>query len=293
MKYYNIENLEIIDAGSEGKAVGKQNGLTIFVPFVVPGDVVDVQVFKKKRGYAEANMIALKKASPDRVEKVCAHFGLCGGCKWQIMDYATQLHYKQKQVNDNFKYIGKFEYPEIETIIPSERKYFYRNKLEFTFSNLRWLDEEDMNKQDRGEKLEVRGLGFHIPGKFDKVLDIEKCYLQTDPSNDIRLAVKKFALENEIDFYNIRNHEGILRNMIIRTTSTQELMVIMVMTEKNEKTMKLMQFLADKFPEINSLQYVVNTKLNDTITDLEIITYKGNSFIREKMEDLSFKIGPV
>lgn len=293
MNYFKIEDLEITDAGAEGKAVGKHEGLTVFVPFAVPGDVVDVQVFKKKRGYAEAYVTALKKSSPDRISPQCQHFGLCGGCKWQILTYEKQLFYKQKQVSDNFKHLGKFEFPDIEPIIGSDKQYFYRNKLEFTFSNLRWLDDCDKQKQEAGESIVTEGLGFHIPGKFDKVLDIEKCHLQADPANDIRLAIKAYAMEHHIPFYNVRQHEGVLRNLIIRSSSTGELMVIVVMTVKSEETMQLIQFIAERFPEITSLLYCLNTKLNDSITDLDIVTYKGKPYMMEQMEDLQFKVGPV
>lgn len=293
MKYFKIENLEITDAGAEGKAVGKHEGMTVFVPFAVPGDIVDVQVFKKKRGYAEAYITELKKSSPDRIQAECRHFGLCGGCKWQILTYEKQLYYKQKQVYDNFKHLGKFNFPDPMPIIGSEKQYFYRNKLEFTFSNLRWLDDEDRRKQEAGEAIIPEGLGFHIPGKFDKVLDIEKCHLQADPANDIRLTIKEYAMKHHIPFYNVRQHEGVLRNLIIRNSSTGELMVIVVMTVKNEQTMELMQFIAERFPEITSLLYCINTKLNDSVTDLEMVTYKGKSYMMEKMEDLQFKVGPV
>lgn len=293
MKPFIIENLEIIDAGSEGKAIGKHEGLTVFVPFAVPGDVVDVQVFKKKKTYAEAYIVNLKKSSPDRIDAQCEHFGLCGGCKWQIMPYEKQLFYKQKQVFDNFKHLGKFEFPELQPILGSEKQYFYRNKLEFTFSDLRWLDDIDKQKQSNGESIETEGLGFHIPGKFDKVLDIKKCHLQADPANEIRLAIKRFALEHHIPFFNVRKHEGVLRNIILRNSTTGEWMVIVVMTEMNEQTRHLMQFLADSFPMITSLQYCINTKFNDNITDLEIVTFKGSPYMMQEMEDLKFKVGPV
>lgn len=288
-----IENLEITDAGAEGKAVGKHEGLTVFVPFAIPGDIVDVAIFKKKKGYAEGNVLALKQPSPYRISPTCEHFGLCGGCKWQILDYSQQLFYKQKQVNDNFKHLGKFDYPEPFPVIPSEKQYYYRNKLEFTFSDLRWLEQKDLFLQQQEKQIETNGLGFHIPGKFDKVLDINHCYLQKDPSNSIRLAIRDYAITHKIPFYNIRNHEGTLRNLIIRTSSTGQLMVIVVFTQKSEETMHLMEFIAEKFPEITSLQYVINQKVNDSITDLEIILYEGESFIYEKMEDLQFKIGAV
>ena len=292
LKNYMIEELEITDAGSEGKAVGKQDGLTVFVPFVVPGDVVDVRIFKKKKGYAEGQVVNIRKKSSDRIEPVCSHFGLCGGCKWQVMGYEKQLYYKQKQVNDNFTHLGKFDYPALQPILPSQKEYYYRNKLEFTFTALRWLDDEDMVLQQT-QPIETRGLGFHIPGKFDKVLDVTHCYLQDDPSNAIRLALKEYALAHDLTFYHVRSHEGLLRNVIIRTTSTGELMVIVIFGHESDEVLPLMQHLAEKFPEITSLQYVINTKLNDSITDLEVILYKGNPCIMEKMEGLSFKIGPV
>lgn len=292
-KPYVIENIEIIDAGSEGKAVGKFEGQAVFVPFGVPGDVVDIMIFSKRKGYMEGKIVAIKKKSPYRIKPSCQHFGVCGGCKWQIMDYAKQLHYKQKQVSDNFKHLGKFEYPKIETILGSEKQFFYRNKLEFTFSNLRWLEDEDMEQRNAGIELEIRGLGFHIPGKFDKVVDVQHCFLQADPSNQIRLAIRDYAIEHEISFYNLRSHEGVLRNLIVRTTSTGELMVILSMTELSEQTEALLLFVKEQFPQINSLQYVINTKMNDTITDQELILYHGNPFIMEQMEDLSFMIGPV
>jgi 23S rRNA (uracil1939-C5)-methyltransferase len=293
MKYYKIENLEIIDAGSEGKAVGKKDGLTVFVPFAVPGDVVDVEVFKKKKNYAEARILNIKTKSPHRTEPACAHFGLCGGCKWQIMDYETQLKFKQKQVEDCFRHLGKFDFPPVLPIIPSKNQYEYRNKLEFTFSHLRWLDDEDMRLRDSGKILETRGLGFHIPGKFDKVLDIKHCSLQTEPSNEIRNAVRKFAIEHDLTFYNIRNHEGILRNLIIRNNTKNELRLIVSLTEMNEKTELLLGFLKEKFPQIKSLFYVINTKLNDSISDLEPVLYAGEPHISETMEELHFKIGPL
>ena len=193
MQYYTIENLEITDAGAEGKAVGRHNGMIVFVPYAVPGDVVDVLVFKKKRGYAEARITAFKQTSPYRVEPLCPHFGLCGGCKWQSLQYDKQLYYKQKQVDDNFRHLGKFDYPEVRPILASDQQSYYRNKLEFTFSNLRWLDEEDMAHREEPD-FDTRGLGFHIPGKFDKVLDIKHCYLQADPSNAIRTAIKQYAM---------------------------------------------------------------------------------------------------
>ena len=293
MKIYKIENLEIIDAGSEGKAVGKKDGLTVFVPFAVPGDIVDVEIYKKKKGYAEGRVLNIIKKSPHRVTPPCAHFGLCGGCKWQILDYETQLKFKQKQVEDCFRHLGKFEFSTVLPIIASKKQYEYRNKLEYTFSHLRWLNDEDMYLRNTGNNLETRGLGFHIPGKFDKVLNINNCSLQTDPSNEIRNSIYTFAIENDIAFYNLRNHEGILRNLIIRNNIKNEIMVIFSLTEMNDKMARLLDFIKNKFPQIISLFYVINTKLNDSISDLAPILYAGVPHISETMEKLHFKIGPL
>ena len=289
-KDFIIEELEIIDAGAEGKAVGKWEGLTIFVPFAMPGDLVKVRVYKKKRKYAESNLLQVVKPSPDRIEAPCRHFGVCGGCKWQIMNYSKQLFYKQKQVEDNFTHLGKFPFPPLMPIIKSDDEFYYRNKLEFTFTCRRWLDDADMEQQ-KHETIETRGIGFHIPGKFDKVLDIERCYLQKDPSNAILLAIKEYGLQHDLTFYNTREHEGLLRNVIVRTSSTQDLMVIMIFGKESEQINPLMEHLAERFPEISSLQFVINPKLNDTITDLDIQLFKGKSFIMEQMEGLQFKIG--
>lgn len=292
-KQYPIENLEILDAGAEGKAVAKHDGMTVFVSGVVPGDIVDVMVFKKKKTYAEARCTRLVTPSPFRVEPRCAHFGLCGGCKWQMLDYEKQLFYKQKQVTDNFSHLGHFDYPEPQPILASEKQYFYRNKLEYTFTHQRWLSDEDMKVRDEGGTVEVRGLGFHIPMKFDKVLDIHECWLQDDLSNQIRDAVRQFALAHDLTFHNLRTHEGILRNMVIRTTSTGERMVILVVTEYNPQVVNILDFLSETFPQITTLHYVVNTKLNDSYTDLPVVTYKGTGYLMEQMEDLRFKVGPL
>jgi len=294
-----IENLEIIDAGAEGKAVGRWNEKVVFVPFAAPGDVVDVQVFKKKRSFYEAKITRIQQASPLRIEPECAHFGLCGGCKWQHLDYKEQLHYKQKQVKDSLDRIAKIPYPEIQPIIGSENIFYYRNKLEYTFSDRRWLTDFDPSKEEGGPE-DTNGLGFHLPGMFDKILDIEKCYLQKDPSNAIRLATKEYAVKNGLSFYNVRKWEGLLRNMIIRTSTTGDLMVIVIFKENDEeKVIGLMNFLKLSFSEISSLMYVINGKKNDTITDLEVRLFAGNPFIMEEMPAavegqaaLKFKIGP-
>lgn len=291
-KRYEIEDLEIVSAGSEGKSVAKQDGLTIFVPFAVPGDIVDVEIYKRKHGYAEANLLAVKKPSPDRVVPPCVHFGACGGCKWQMLSYGKQLAFKQKQVEDNFRHLGKFEFPEILPIIGSEKQYYYRNKLEYTFSTLKWLPYDQLKQYESGVFFEQRCLGFHVPGMFDKVLDIEHCMLQAAPSNEIRLFLREYALTHELAFYNPREQTGLLRNVIIRTASTGDIMVVLVVTDATPDAKAMMQALYDRFHEITSLVYVVNTKMNDAIFDLPFHLFKGQDFIMEEMEGLHFKIGP-
>lgn len=294
-----LENVTILDAGSEGKAVARVDDLVVFVPYVIPGDVVDIQVVSRKRNFLEGKAVHFHLYSPDRTEPFCRHFGICGGCKWQNMPYNDQLKYKQKQVNDNFTRIGRFQFPAVSPIIASENTIFYRNKLEFTFSDRRWLTDEDM--QQSHEAREMNGLGFHLPQLFDRILDIEKCYLQPEPSNRIRLTMRKFALENNLTFYNTRMHEGFLRNLVIRNTTTGGLMVIVVFArpEFDEEMKLVLDFLHQEFPEITSLMYVLNTKKNDVITDLQVHSWMGDSYIIEEMPDphggpqLRFKIGPV
>ncbi len=294
-----FENVEIIDAAAEGKCIARIEEKIVFVPFTAPGDIVDIQVVKKKKSYLEGRVTNFHKQSDLRVEPKCLHFGLCGGCKWQHISYKSQLENKQKQVHDNISRIAKVEVGEFFPIIGAEKEYYYRNKLEYTFSNRRWLTELDAPKSAGGPQI-TDGLGFHLPGMFDKILDIEECFLQKDPSNDIRLAIKKYAIDNNLDFYNVRNHEGFLRNLIIRTSSTGDLMVIVSFRYDDMDIADLMQFIADKFPEITSLMYVVNEKLNDTIWDLDIVLFKGNPYLLEEMKspidgkpNLKFKIGPV
>lgn len=291
-KRYTIEDLEIISAGAEGKAVAKQDGLTIFVPYAVPGDIVDVEIYKKKHSYAEANLLAIKQPSPDRVVPPCSHFGLCGGCKWQMLDYTKQLQFKQQQVEDNFKHLGKFEFPELSPIIGSKNQYYYRNKLEFTFSNMRWLSYDDMVRYKAGEPFEMRCAGFHIPGMFDKILDINHCWLQAEPSNDIRLFCKQYAMQHDMSFYDPRARVGLLRNIIIRTASTGDLMVVLIVSEYNDEVTGLLEAMAAQFPQISSLVYMINTKVNDAVFDLPFHLFKGKDYIMEKMENLYFKVGP-
>ncbi len=289
-----LENVTITDVAAEGKAIAKVNDLVIFVPYVVPGDVVDLQIKRKKNHYAEAVAVNFHQKSPMRAEPFCQHYGVCGGCKWQCLKYEDQIKYKQKQVFDNLTRIGKVELPEFTPILGSEKAQFYRNKLEYTFSNKRWLTEDEVKQDVKYDQMSA--VGFHIPGAFDKVLAIEKCWLQDDISNQIRNAIRDYAYEHNYSFFNLRTQEGLLRNMMVRTSSTGELMVLLqckVETEDNRKDMMdLLQFVADKFPQITSLMYVINNKCNDTIGDLDVETFKGKDHIFEEMEGLRFKVGP-
>lgn len=279
---------------AEGKAIAKVNDLVVFVPYVVPGDVVDLQIKRKKNHYAEAEAVKFHELSPVRAVPFCQHYGVCGGCKWQVLPYAEQIKYKQKQVEDNLKRIGKIDLPEIMPILGSEKTELYRNKLEFTFSNKRWLTWEEVQQNVTYDQMNA--VGFHIPGAFDKVLAIEKCWLQDDISNRIRNAVRDYAYEHDYSFINLRSQEGMLRNMIVRTSTTGELMVILIckIVEESEMVLfkQLLQHVADLFPEITSLLYIVNNKCNDTINDLDVLVFKGNDHIFEEMEGLRFKIGP-
>ena len=279
---------------AEGKAIAKVNDLVIFVPYVVPGDVVDLQIKRKKNKYAEAEAVNFHEYSSTRAVPFCQHYGICGGCKWQVLPYAEQIKYKQKQVEDNLRRIGKIELPEISPILGSAKTEFYRNKLEFTFSDKRWLTYEEVKQEVKYDQMNA--VGFHIPGAFDKVLAIEKCWLQNDISNRIRNAVRDYAYELNYSFINLRSQEGMLRNMIIRTSSTGELMVIIIckIVEDSEMTLfkQLLQYVADTFPEITSLLYIINNKCNDTINDLDVYVFKGNDHIFEEMEGLRFKVGP-
>ena len=287
-----LENVEIIDAGAEGKAIARVNEMVVFVPFVVPGDVVDIRIVSRKRRFFEGRAVKFHKLSDMRVDPVCSHFGICGGCKWQGMDYSRQLYYKQKQVQDNFSRIGHLEFPGILPIKGAPNTEYYRNKLEYTFSTHRWLTDEEMNIPP--EARDMNALGFHIPGMFDRVLDIQHCYLQSAFSNRIRLALKDFAIKRQMSFYNIRNFEGDLRNLIIRNSNTGDLMVIIVFgTDDPGKTETVMRFVSESFPEICSLFYVVNQKHNDTINDLIPVLYSGIPHMTETMDGLEFRIGPL
>ena len=285
-----FENVEVLDAGAKGVSVAKApDGKVIFIPNVVPGDVVDVQTFKKRKAYYEGKAVNFHSFSEDRIEPICEHFGACGGCKWQNMKYEKQLFYKHQEVYNNLKRIGKIDLPEFEPILGSKEQFFYRNKMEFSFSNARWLTEEEVKS---GEDLvRENALGFHIPKMWDKILDINKCYLQPDPSNDIRNSVREFANANNMEFFNPREQSGFLRSLMIRTAGTGELMiVIQFFKEDVEKRELLLNFLLQKFPNVTSLQYIINGKANDTIYDQEVICFHGREYIIEEMEGLKFSI---
>jgi 23S rRNA (uracil1939-C5)-methyltransferase len=285
-----FENIAVVDAGAKGKSIAKApDGKVIFIGNAIPGDVVDVQTTKKRTSYYEGDAIKFHTLSERRTEPKCIHFGICGGCKWQNMSYDNQLFFKEKEVENNLKRIGKVELPEISPILGSAKQYYYRNKMEFSFSDSRWLTLEEINS---GKEIENRNaLGFHIPGMWDKILDLKECHLQAEPSNSIRLAVREFAIQNNLEFFNTRNQEGFLRTLMIRTTSTGELMVLIQFFKENKQNRELLlDFLSEKFPEITSLLYVINSKANDTLYDQEVICYKGRDHIFEEMEGLKFKI---
>ncbi len=286
-----IENVKIERVAAEGNALGYVDGKVVFVPKSVPGDIVNIRLTKKRKGYLEGIIVDLVEPSPIRLEPFCEHYGVCGGCKWQPLPYNMQLEFKHQQVEDQLVRIGKLELPPLSPILGSEKTEFYRNKLEFTFSNKRWIleGEEGENLSD----IEKMGLGFHISGFFDKVLDIKKCHLQDEPSNAIRLFIKDYALKNGLTFFDLREQHGFLRNMIVRTTTTGEVMLIVVFFyEDKEARVALLDAVKEAFPEITSLNYVINEKKNDSISDLEAICYSGNDAIYEQMENLKFKIGP-
>ena len=285
-----FSNLEVIDAGAKGKTIAKApDGKVVFLPNAVPGDIVDVQTFKQRTGYYEGKATVFHKLSDKRSEPACEHFGTCGGCKWQHMDYSHQLFYKEKEVVNNLTRIGHLELPEITPILGSKEQYFYRNKMEFSFSDSRWLTVEEIaSTEDLGDR---NALGFHIPGMWDKILDVKKCWLQGDPSNAIRNAVKDFAIKHQIPFFNTRQQTGVLRTLMIRNTSIGELMiVIQFFKEDTENRIALLEHLKTTFPEITSLQYIINSKANDTIYDQDVICYHGRDHIFEEMEGLRFKI---
>lgn len=290
-KFPLFEKAEIMSAGAEGKAVVRSGGMVVFVPFAAPGDIADIQVVRKKKSFWEGRIIKIHEASPLRTKPFCEHYGLCGGCSWQHMAYRHQLEFKRQQVVDNFQRIGKFDFPEPEPVIESENTTHYRNKLEYTFSNRRWLTGDDNPNVDEHS---MNGLGFHLPRLFDRILDINTCFLQPEPSNSIRLAAKALAMRNNYSFYDARKREGLLRNLLIRNTLSGEFMVILVLTiELMDVISSMLDHLDSSFTEITSLVYVVNNKPNDSLSDLEPVIYKGNPYITEIMEGLKFRIGPL
>lgn len=286
-----LENVTIEAVAAEGKALSHVDGMVVFVDFAVPGDVVDIKVYKKKKNYMEGFIHRMVKPSEQRLEPFCEHFGVCGGCRWQPLPYSMQLEAKRQQVEDQLVRIGHLDVPEIRPTLPSLRTQYYRNKLEFSASSKRWLlkgeDPDSVSEQDR------MGLGFHVGKFFDKVLDIRQCYLQPEPSNSIRLFIKQFCVENGYEFYNIRENQGYFRNIFIRTTEKGSVMLIVCFAYEDEARRKaLLDAVGARFPQISSLWYVINEKLNDSIGDQSPILYKGEDAIYEEMEGLRFKIGP-
>lgn len=299
-----ISEVEVLGVAAEGKCIVKHDEKVIFIAgnLVAPGDVVDLKIIRKKRRFFEAIPVHFHRLSDLRQTPFCSHFGTCGGCKWQHLDYSEQLKYKQQQVIDNLQRIGKLDLPEIQAIKASENTQYYRNKLEYTFSAQRWLTQEEMQQKDEAipeEKTERKpppylpGLGFHIPGRFDKILDIDHCYLQSHISNEIRNAIRDYAIQHQLLFFNLREQHGLLRNLVIRNTTRGDLMVMVIFFEHQEKEIQeLMAFLKQRFPEISSLYFLINPKKNDSYQDLEPQLYAGKAYIEENMEDLTFRIGP-
>ena len=286
-----VENVEITGVAAEGKSIARVDDMVVFIPYGAPGDVVNIKLDKKKRSYAEAHIVDMVKPSPDRVTPACEHFGVCGGCKWQHIPYESQLRYKRDQVVDALTRIAKVEIPEVNPTLGSKETFCYRNKLEYTFSCKCWITFEDLRS---GREIADRNaLGFHIPGAFDKVLDIKKCWLQDDLSNRIRLFVRQYALAKGYEFYDIKAQQGLMRTLMVRIASTGEVMLIVVFARpEQEKIDDMMGAIAAEFPEITSLLYVVNQKVNDTIADQEVVTFRGRDYINEEMEGLQFRIGP-
>lgn len=289
-----LQNVTITDVAAEGKALAKVDDLVVFVPYAVPGDVVDLQVRRKKHSYAEAEIVKFHKRSDKRAQPFCQHFGICGGCKWQCLPYEEQIRYKQKQIYDNLTRIGKVELPEFMPILGSKHQTHYRNKLEFGFSNKRWLTQEEVASEKKFDVMDA--VGFHIPGAFDKILDIDTCHLMDDVNNRLRNGIRKFAIDHQLSFYDIKGGSGLLRNMMIRTSATGEVMLLIQFCihddEEHVQAQSVLEYVHRSFPEVTSLLWVNNLKCNDTIGDLEVNTFYGTDFIYETMEDLRFKVGP-
>jgi len=286
-----LEKVRITDIGSEGNALARVDNLVVFVPMLIPGDVVDIKVIKKRKKYLEGVVLKFHEYSPDRIAPRCIHFGVCGGCKWQHLPYKLQLYYKEKQVRDNLIRIGKIDLPDISPIIGSSEIFLYRNKLEYTFSDKRWLTKEEVISDKKFEKEDA--LGFHIPGLFDKVLDIDECHLQPEPSNSIKNAVRQYSHDNNLEFFDLREQKGFLRNIVIRNSLEGKVMVIVVFFHEDvEKRNGLLEYLASSFPQITSLLYVINSKRNDSLSDQNPILYKGDDHLVEEMDGLKFRVGP-
>lgn len=286
-----IENVRITDIGAEGNAIARVDNLVVFVPMLVPGDVVDIQVKRKRKKFLEGRVVRFREYSSDRIKPRCFHFGICGGCKWQHLPYDLQLFYKEKQVKDNLSRIGKVPLPLIKPALGSSDIFFYRNKLEFTFSDRRWLTKEEVISDNEFDKEDA--IGFHIPGLFDKVLDIRECHLQPEPSNQIRNAVREYAHKDRLTFFNLREQSGFLRNLIVRNSSQGEVMVIVIFFYEDEKRREgLLDFLISKFPQITSMMYIINEKKNDSIQDQFPLLYSGKDHLTEEMGGLKFRIGP-
>ena len=286
-----VENLEITGIAAEGKSLGRWNEMVVFVPFGAPGDVVDVQLTKKRHSFAEGKIVKMHTSSPMRVEPFCEHYGVCGGCKFQHIPYEEQLKYKQQQVEDALQRIAKVQLPAINPILGSANTCFYRNKLEFTFSNKSWLTREQLESDEQFD--DRNALGFHIPNAFDKVLDINKCWLQDDVSNQIRNYIRLHAKEQGYSFFDLRANQGLMRTLMIRTSSTGELMLVVVFGANDQTAInEMMQSIKEAFPQITSLQYVVNLKCNDSLNDQEFVLFSGRDYIEEEMEGLKFRVGP-
>lgn len=289
-----LENITITDVAAEGKAIAKVDNLVIFVPYAVPGDVVDLQIKRKKHSYAEAEVVKVHQYSDKRVKPFCKHFGICGGCKWQCLSYEDQLFYKQKQVVDNLTRIGKVEIPEVSPILGSKHIKEYRNKLEFGFSNKKWLTQEEISSGQKFDNMDA--VGFHIPGAFDKILDIDQCLLMSDINNRLRNSIREYAISHQLSFYDLRAQTGLLRNMMLRTSATGEIMLLMQFCirtdEEQSQANQVLAHVHTNFPEVTSLLWVNNLKCNDTIGDLDIQSYAGTDYIYETMENLRFKVGP-
>lgn len=284
-----VENLLITDIAAEGVAIGRHDNYVIFVAGVIPGDVVNVMLTRKRKNYSESKLLEIVEPSPDRIEPFCRYFGKCGGCKWQMLPYDKQLYYKQKQVSDQLARIGGVAGVPINNILGADNTTHYRNKLEYTFCDRRWFDSSDANVDK--ESRDAEGLGFHVQGMFDRVIDIDKCWLQREPSNEVRNELRNFTRRDGYDYYNCRSHEGMMRNLMVRTSTVGETMVVVVFAKHEMHLIEdVMNHIDEKFPDLTSLQYVVNEKFNDTIYDLEVVCWKGRDFIYEELDGLKFKI---